>query len=115
MITITHYIWSLGRVVTVFPGRDNCTRMVKVKTANGDLTRSVQNSYHLDIPCSYEVCKNADFTKTETAAARVDVTKPTDKVHKAVYRFENTPDNNIPHVLKLNMVGKRIFKNVMKN
>lgn len=33
--------WKMGRVVEVYPGIDNVTRVVKLKTANGMLTRPV--------------------------------------------------------------------------
>lgn len=32
--------WALGRVVSVFPGRDNKVRVVEVKTSNGSFRRA---------------------------------------------------------------------------
>lgn len=37
--------WPLARVIKVFPGRDGVVRVVKVKTATGELVRSVQRLY----------------------------------------------------------------------
>jgi len=33
--------WSLGRVVEVFPGRDDLVRSVRIKTSTSELTRPI--------------------------------------------------------------------------
>jgi len=41
--------WPLGKVITLFPGKDGITRVVEVKTSNGILTRPVQRVYPLEV------------------------------------------------------------------
>lgn len=37
--------WSLGRIIEVFPGKDNIIRVAKVRTATGELVRPIQRLY----------------------------------------------------------------------
>jgi len=37
--------WPIGVVVSLLPGIDNCIRVVKLKTAMGELTRPVQRIF----------------------------------------------------------------------
>lgn len=68
--------WPLGRVIAVFPGKDNFIRVVKVKTAKGELTRAVQSVYPLEMSCNDELCeKSSDITKPETLTPKVAVTQ----------------------------------------
>jgi len=46
--------WPLARVVKVFPGRDGVTRVVRVRTATGELVRPVQRLYPLEISLNPE-------------------------------------------------------------
>ena len=41
--------WPLAIVEEIFPGRDGLVRNVRVKTAKGSYTRSVQNLYDLEL------------------------------------------------------------------
>ena len=41
--------WPLGRVIEIFPGRDQEVRVVKVKTSSGELIRPIQRVYPLEI------------------------------------------------------------------
>lgn len=41
--------WPLARVIKIFPGRDGIVRVVKVKTATGELVRPVQRLYSLEM------------------------------------------------------------------
>ncbi|XP_011860462.1 PREDICTED: uncharacterized protein LOC105557751 [Vollenhovia emeryi] len=41
--------WPLARVIKVFPGRDGVTRVVRVKTAMGELVRPIQRLYPLEM------------------------------------------------------------------
>ncbi|GFY27140.1 uncharacterized protein TNCV_2067611 [Trichonephila clavipes] len=41
--------WSLGRIVKLYPGKDNYVRLVKVKTSNGEVPRPIQRLYPLEI------------------------------------------------------------------
>jgi hypothetical protein len=41
--------WPMGVVTTLLPGTDNHVRVVKLKTAMGELTRPVQRVYPLEI------------------------------------------------------------------
>src|SRR5436190_3420933 len=43
--------WPLGLVVETFPGKDGITRLVRLKTATGELTRPVQRLYPLEMNC----------------------------------------------------------------
>ena len=52
--------WPLELVVALFPRSDGCVQVVRVKTALGELTRTVQHVYPLEISwinsllCSHE-------------------------------------------------------------
>ena len=41
--------WPMGVVISLLPGIDNCVRVVKLKTAMGELTRPVQRVYPLEV------------------------------------------------------------------
>ncbi|GFS58391.1 integrase catalytic domain-containing protein [Trichonephila clavipes] len=41
--------WPLGRIVKLYPGKDNYVRLDKVKTLNGDVLRLIQRLYPLEI------------------------------------------------------------------
>lgn len=44
------YNWPIGRVEELIPGRDGHIRTVKVKTANGIVTRPLQRAFPLELP-----------------------------------------------------------------
>ncbi|GFV91724.1 pro-Pol polyprotein [Trichonephila clavipes] len=41
--------WPLGKIIGVFPGKDGCTRVVKLKTAGGEIVGSVQRLFPLEL------------------------------------------------------------------
>ncbi|MCG8430654.1 MAG: hypothetical protein MJA29_05745, partial [Candidatus Omnitrophica bacterium] len=41
--------WPLGVVEELYPGRDGLSRSVRLRTANGELTRSIQCLYDLEV------------------------------------------------------------------
>lgn len=41
--------WPLGRVVEIIPGKDNVTRLVRLKTATSSLLRPIQRVYPLEV------------------------------------------------------------------
>ncbi|XP_071652825.1 uncharacterized protein [Temnothorax longispinosus] len=58
--------WPLGRVIEIILGRDGKVRVVRVKTANGELVRPVQRLYPLEISTPGEMealSKSANETK----------------------------------------------------
>ncbi|XP_011700215.1 PREDICTED: uncharacterized protein LOC105457307, partial [Wasmannia auropunctata] len=72
--------WPLARVVKVLPGKDGVTRVVKLKTATGELVRPVQRLYPLEmLPSTMETVdydmNAADQTKEEDQAATIDATQ----------------------------------------
>jgi hypothetical protein len=59
------YEWPLGRILELFPGKDNKVRVARVKTTRGTLTRPVQRLYPLEVMTSQstklgEVLKQPD-------------------------------------------------------
>ncbi|GFU69500.1 integrase catalytic domain-containing protein [Trichonephila clavipes] len=38
--------WPLGKIIGMFPGKDGCTRVVKLKTIGGEIVRPVQRLYN---------------------------------------------------------------------
>ncbi|KAJ8974578.1 hypothetical protein NQ317_014783 [Molorchus minor] len=40
--------WPLGRIIDLLPGKDDCTRLVRLRTARGMLLRPVQRLYPLE-------------------------------------------------------------------
>ncbi|GFS56875.1 hypothetical protein TNCV_2661011 [Trichonephila clavipes] len=53
--------WPLGRIVKLYPGKDNYVRLVKVKTSNEEVLRPIQRLYPLEIQPESEVSsKRAD-------------------------------------------------------
>lgn len=75
-------------------------------TANGDLTRPVQNFYLLEISYRDKLWKKSDFTKPETVALKVDVTLSTLKFKNLFMKFRILLTIAFPPVLKLNVVGQ---------
>ncbi|XP_018399894.1 PREDICTED: uncharacterized protein LOC108777479 [Cyphomyrmex costatus] len=66
--------WPLARVIKVFPGKDCVVRVVKVKTASGEVVRPVQRLYPL------EICTNtarATEQSTDTTERIQDVEQDT--------------------------------------
>lgn len=47
--------WPLGLVTDVFPGKDGFVRSVKLRTSKGEITRSIQRLYNLEVPRSEEM------------------------------------------------------------
>ena len=43
--------WKLGMILETYPGRDNIIRSLKLKTANGIVTRPIQKCYPLEVHC----------------------------------------------------------------
>jgi hypothetical protein len=76
--------WPLELVVALFPRSDGCVRVVRVKTALGELTRTVQHVYPLEIiwinslPFSHEKENPLLNSDVELKAARVEKDLPTD-------------------------------------
>ena len=46
--------WPLGRIVKLYPGKDNNVRLVKVKISNGEILRPIQRLYPLEIQSESE-------------------------------------------------------------
>lgn len=40
--------WPMARIIELFPGKDKHTRVARLKTKNGEITRSLQRLVHLD-------------------------------------------------------------------
>jgi len=43
--------WPLGRVIEIFPGKDGVIRVVRLVTESGQLIRSIQKLYSLEVDC----------------------------------------------------------------
>ncbi|GFW88358.1 DUF5641 domain-containing protein [Trichonephila clavipes] len=41
--------WLLGKIIGMFPGKDGCTRVVKLKTTGGEIVRLVQRLFLLEL------------------------------------------------------------------
>lgn len=69
--------WPLGRIVETFAGRDQVTRLAKVKTEQGEIVRSVQRLYPLEVDVngnvneSLRVKRPVNQTKNENGEARI--------------------------------------------
>lgn len=48
------FMWPLGRIVEVFPGKDGVTRVARVKTQDGELLRPVQRLHPLEVDVQAE-------------------------------------------------------------
>ena len=59
--------WPLARVINVIPGKDNKVRVVRLKTALGELVRPIQRVYPLEIssPVPAEQIKRAKEKKVD--------------------------------------------------
>ena len=77
--------WPMGVVISLLPGIDNCVRVVKLKTAMGELTRPVQRVYPLEVSSedpllfghgeSKEVKTTSRKNDTSTEVERIVTTK----------------------------------------
>ena len=47
-------LWPLAKVIELYPGKDGNIRVVRVKTASGELVRPIHRIYPLEIPSSLE-------------------------------------------------------------
>ncbi|XP_055941904.1 uncharacterized protein LOC129971950 [Argiope bruennichi] len=89
--------WPLGLVIEVFTGKDGCIRVVKLKTASGELVRPVQRLYPLELDnddprFSSKVSKyvvhelKGALLKTEDWCIRWRVSINTEKAHAILFR-----------------------------
>ncbi|GFT88165.1 hypothetical protein NPIL_637551 [Nephila pilipes] len=46
--------WLLGRVPELFPGKEGIIRLVKLRTETGNVLRSIQRLYPLELKPNYE-------------------------------------------------------------
>ena len=46
--------WKMGIVKQIIPGRDRNLRAVKLKTGNGEVERTIQHLYPLELACDME-------------------------------------------------------------
>ena len=60
--TLPKLHWPVAIVEEIYPGTDGLTRIVRVKTAKGSFTRSVQNLYDLEIMHNIDDCNNDNVT-----------------------------------------------------
>ncbi|CAG7821123.1 unnamed protein product, partial [Allacma fusca] len=42
--------WPLARVIELFPGKDGIVRVVRLRTASGEIIRPVQRLFPLEVP-----------------------------------------------------------------
>ena len=54
--------WPVAIVEEIYPGTDGLTRIVRVRTAKGSFTRSVQNLYDLEIMHNIDDSTNDNIT-----------------------------------------------------
>ncbi|XP_037037370.1 uncharacterized protein LOC119075084 [Bradysia coprophila] len=66
--------WSLAKILEVFPGKDQNSRVARIQTANGELTRSFQRLVPLEVKSSEtqffdkpEAIKRAKLQKQDTS------------------------------------------------
>ncbi|GFS48696.1 histone H3.3 [Trichonephila clavipes] len=59
--------WPLGKIIGMFPGKDGCTRVVKLKTTGGEIVRPVQRLFPLELnnddPIIFSVREPVPFDK----------------------------------------------------
>jgi len=55
--------WPLGRIIELYPGKDNQVRVAKVKTSNGVLVRPLQRLYPLEVSNPKLIEPPKDVTK----------------------------------------------------
>ncbi|XP_042910984.1 uncharacterized protein [Parasteatoda tepidariorum] len=68
--------WPMGRVVEVFPGKDNSVRVVKLKTGKGELIRPVQRLHPLELDFTNEIFNREPFKQVKIKKTK-DITKIT--------------------------------------
>ncbi|KAG8181694.1 hypothetical protein JTE90_014825 [Oedothorax gibbosus] len=68
----------MGRLMEVLPGKDNCVRVVKVKTGSGELIRPVQRLHPLEVDCNSELFDSEAFKRVKVNNC-VDETRTEDK------------------------------------
>ncbi|KAF8786850.1 hypothetical protein HNY73_008509 [Argiope bruennichi] len=56
-------LWPLAKVTEIYPGKDGNVRVVRVKTASGELVRPIKKIFPLEIPSSM---KSDEKNETET-------------------------------------------------
>lgn len=61
--------WPLGKVMETIPGKDGVTRLVKLKTAKGELLRPVQRLYPLEISTAQLAQEDDDLEEKEEEPA----------------------------------------------
>ncbi|GFY19649.1 integrase catalytic domain-containing protein [Trichonephila clavipes] len=86
--------WPLGRIVKLYPGKDNYARLVKVKTSNGEVLRPIQLLYPLEIQPESEVnSKRADAEPEKISTSLQELLKEritrSDRVIELPSRFRD--------------------------
>ncbi|KAG8172782.1 hypothetical protein JTE90_015944 [Oedothorax gibbosus] len=51
-------LWPMGRVIQTYEGKDGNVRVVRLKTASGELVRPVQRIFPLEITADVDSTKN---------------------------------------------------------
>ena len=108
--------WPLGRIVTVFKGKDGKARVYRIKTASGELTRPIQHLYPLELDCSVScnldnVCKEIVSNKISQLRTqrKISAVKNTKCPTSASLEDKNESQ---PYVTRC---GRAIKKNVLKD
>ncbi|XP_055951658.1 uncharacterized protein LOC129987740 [Argiope bruennichi] len=58
--------WPLGKIIEIIPGQDGVTRLVRLKTANGELLRPTQRLYPLEVSNDDLIVENFSTKILET-------------------------------------------------
>ena len=108
--------WPLGRIVTVFKGKDGKARVYRIKTASGELTRPIQRLYpfELDYSLTYDldnVCKEIVSNKISQLKTQRKISAVKDAKRPSSASLEDKNESQ-PYVTRS---GRAIKKNVLKD
>ncbi|XP_071648478.1 uncharacterized protein [Temnothorax longispinosus] len=86
--------WPLGKIIQVFPGQDGKVRVVKLKTATGELVRPVQRLYPLELASeSTEVSEEIQNHYKQALNSHKSLPKPKAKQDVPQHPKTHLPEN----------------------
>lgn len=98
-------LWSLGRIIEMYPGKDGKVRCVKVKTEKGFLLKPIQKLVQLELPNEHSNVKE-DKSQVEEELSRENIN--TTKATQNEYRTRSGRLVKIPQ--KIDLLNQEMYQ-----
>lgn len=95
--------WPLGRVTKLIPGKEGIIRLVKLRTARGEILRPIQRLFPLEITCEMAKDVHAKMRKKQVSHSEASQTRMVSSAESIPRTVRTRSGRNIKEPQRLNL------------